>query len=81
MRHSGQQRQPVIQPNNVYRDEAPIDILQHYDAFDVSRLPSDQSPDQQEGPSGHVGSNDLTSTDNIMANISQEGVLNSFITS
>ena len=42
---SGQQRQPVTQPDNVYGDEAPVDILQHYDAFDVSRPPSDQSPD------------------------------------
>ena len=48
-RHSGQQRQPVTWPNNVYGDEAPIDILQNYDAFDVSRPSSDQSPDQQEG--------------------------------
>ena len=39
----------------------------------MSRPPLDQSPDQQEGPSGHGGSNDLTLADNIMANISQEG--------
>ena len=26
-RHSGRQRQPVTQPDNVYRDEAPVDIL------------------------------------------------------
>ena len=36
-RHSGQQQQPVHRPDNVYGDEAPIDILQNYDAFDVSR--------------------------------------------
>ena len=72
-RHSGWQRQPVTRPDNVYRDEAPIDILWRYDTFDVSRPLSDQSPDQQEGPSGHVGSNDLTLADNITANISQEG--------
>ena len=80
-RHSGWQQQHIIQPDNVYRDEAPIDILQCYDAFDVSRPPLDQSPDRQEGLSGHGESNDLTSADNIMANISQEGVPNSFITS
>ena len=34
---------------------------------------SDQSPDQQEGPSRHMGSSDLASAGNIMANISQEG--------
>ena len=39
----------------------------------MSRPSSDQSPDQQEGPSGHMGSNDLTSADNITANISREG--------
>ena len=39
----------------------------------MSRPPLDQGPDRQEGPSGHVGSNDLTSADNITANISQEG--------
>ena len=39
----------------------------------MSRPPSDQSPDQQEGPSEHLGSNDLALADNIMANISQEG--------
>ena len=72
-RHSGQQRQPVHQPDNVYRDEAPVDILQNYDTFDVSRPQSDQSPDRQEGPSGHMGSNDLTLVDGIMANISWEG--------
>ena len=72
-RHSGQQQQPVIWPDNVYRDETPIEILQCYDTFDVSRPPSDQSPDQQEGPSGHMGSSDLTSVDSIMANISWEG--------
>ena len=42
---SGQQRQPVTQPDNVYGDEAPIDILRHYDAFDMSRPLLDQSPD------------------------------------
>ena len=26
-RHSGRQRQPIHQPDNIYRDEAPIDIL------------------------------------------------------
>ena len=72
-RCSGQQRQPIHWPDNVYRDEAPVDILQNYDAFDVSRPLSDQSPDQQEGLSGHMGSNDLTSVDNITANISWEG--------
>ena len=59
-RCSGQQRQPVHWPDNFYGDEAPIDILQNYDAFDVSRPSSDQSPDRQEGPSGHMGSNLLT---------------------
>ena len=39
----------------------------------MSRPSSDQSPDQQEGPSGHMGSNDLTLVDCIMANISREG--------
>ena len=39
----------------------------------MSRPSSDQSPDQQEGPSGHMGSNDPTSADNIMTNISWEG--------
>ena len=73
LRCSGWQRQPIHWPDNVYGDEAPIDILQNYDAFDVSRPLSDQSPDQQEGPSGHMGSNDLTSVNNIMANISWEG--------
>ena len=72
-RHSGWQRQPVNQPDNVYEDEAPVDILQNYDAFDVSRPSLDQSPNRQEEPSGHMGSNDLTSVDNIMANISWEG--------
>ena len=70
---SGRQQQPIHWPENVYGDEAPIDILWNYDAFDVSRPSSDQSPDQQEGPSGHMGSNDLTSVDSIMANISWEG--------
>ena len=32
-RRSGQQRQPVTQPDNVYGDEAPIDILRNYDTF------------------------------------------------
>ena len=27
LRHSGQQRQPIIWPDNVYGDEAPVDIL------------------------------------------------------
>ena len=44
-RHSGQQRQPITQHDNVYGDEAPVDILQNYDTFDVSRPLSDQSPD------------------------------------
>ena len=44
-RCSGQQQQPIHQPDNVYGDEAPVDILQNYDAFDVSRPSSDQSPD------------------------------------
>ena len=39
----------------------------------MSRPPLDQSPDQQQGPSGHMGSNDLTLVDAITANISQEG--------
>ena len=69
-RHSDRQRQSIHWPDNVYRDEAPIDILRNYDAFDVSRPSSDQSPDRQEGPSGHMGSNDLTSVDSIMTNIS-----------
>ena len=73
LRHSGQQRQSVTQPVNVYRDEAPIDILQNYDAFDVSRPSLDQSLDRQEGPSGHMGSNNLTLVDSITANISLEG--------
>ena len=72
-RHSGWQRQPVTWPDNVYGDEALVDILQNYDTFYVSRPLLDQSPDQQEGPSGHMGSNDLISVDNIMANISWEG--------
>ena len=59
LRCSGQQRQPVIWPDNVYGNEAPVDILRRYDTFDVSRPLSDQSPDQQEG------SNDLTLADNI----------------
>ena len=80
-RRSGQQWQPITQPDNVYEDEAPIDILWNYDAFDVSRPSSDQSPDQQEKPSGHMGSNDLTSNDNIIANISREGGAKLFITS
>ena len=44
-RRSGQQRQPVNWPDNVYRDEALVDILQNYNTFDVSRPLSDQSPD------------------------------------
>ena len=44
-RCSGQQQQPVTRPDNVYRDEAPIDILQCYDTFDVSRPPLNQSRD------------------------------------
>ena len=44
-RCSGWQQQPINWPDNVYGDEAPVDILQNYDAFDVSRPPSDQSPD------------------------------------
>ena len=44
-RHSGQRRQPITRPDNVYGDEAPVDISQNYDAFDVSRPSSDQSPD------------------------------------
>ena len=39
----------------------------------MSRPLLDQSPDQQEGPSGHMGSNDLTLVNRITANISQEG--------
>ena len=73
LRRSGWQRQPITRPDNVYGDEAPVDILQNYDTFYVSRPSLDQSPDQQEGPSGHMGSNDLTSVNNITANISQEG--------
>ena len=45
LRCSGQQRQPIIQPDDVYGDEAPVDILQNYDTFGVSRSSSDQSPD------------------------------------
>ena len=48
-------------------------VLWHYNAFDVSRPPLDQSPNWQEGLSGHEGLSDLTSADNIMANIFQEG--------
>ena len=44
-RHSGWERQPLHWPDNVYGDEAPVDILQNYDAFDVSRPSLDQSPD------------------------------------
>ena len=65
-RCSGQQRQPIIRPDDVYGDKAPVDILQNYDAFGVSRPSLDQSPDRQEGPSGHMGSNDLTLVDNII---------------
>ena len=72
--HSSQRRQPAIRPDNVYGDEAPIDILQHYDAFDITGLPADQSPDHGEGPSSGRVSNALAPTGNsIEANISQEG--------
>ena len=48
---SGQQRQPAIWPDNVYGDEAPVDILWNYDAFDDTGLPVDQSPDYGKSPS------------------------------
>ena len=63
-RCSGRQRQPTIWPDNVYRDEAPIDILRHYDAFDVTGLPADQSPDCGEGPSSGGVSTALVPTGN-----------------
>ena len=72
--HSGQQRQPAIWPDNVYRDEAPVDILRHYDAFNVTEPPADQSPDHEEGPSsGGVSSALAPPGNSIEANISREG--------
>ena len=62
-----------MQPDNLYGDEAPVDILWHYDDIDVNRTPLDQSPDQGEGPSIPRVSLSLTPVNGITANISQEG--------
>ena len=70
-RCSGRQRCPVIQPSNVYGDEAPIEILQQYDEFDVAGSPAEQSPVWREGPSRAQGlnskANQLVLTDNTVA--------------
>ena len=71
---SGQQHQPTIWPDNVYRDEAPIDISKHYDAFDITGPHADLSPDHPEGSSSGKGPSALGPTGNsIAANISQDG--------
>ena len=69
-RHSGQQQWPAMQPNNVYGDEAPVDILWHYDDIDVNRTPSDQSPYHPSIPRLSLS---LSPVNGIMANIFWEG--------
>ena len=71
---SGWQCQPAIQPDNVYGDEAPVDILRHYDAFDITGPRADLSPDHPEGSSNDEGPSALGPTgSSIAANISWDG--------
>ena len=73
-RHSGQIRQPVILPDNVYGDHAPTDILCN-DSDDVFSGPSRcQRPGPSMAQHTELGtSSDLTQKSDIMAKMVQEG--------
>ena len=73
-RHSGQVRQPVILPDNVYGNCAPVDILGN-DSDDVFSGPSEgQRPGPQRAHHTDLGtSSDLTPESDIMAKMLWEG--------
>ena len=53
--HSGRTRRPAIRPDNVYRNQAPIDILADNDNDDITGPLTDQSPDHSGGAPGDNG--------------------------
>jgi hypothetical protein len=57
-RHSGRIRQPVFNPDNVYRNRPPVDILGDNDNDDVFGPLGNQSP----GPSKKDAKNIVTTT-------------------
>ena len=79
-RCSGWVRQPVILPDNVYGDHAPMDILGN-DSDDVFSGPSQGCrPGPSRADHAELGtSSDLTQKSDIMAKMVREGVLNSSI--
>jgi hypothetical protein len=60
LRRSGRIRQPVFRPDNVYRNQPPVDILAEKDDDDESLWPRDQSPSPSGTPSKPSKSAGLT---------------------